>query len=180
MNYQVGIAIDPSDVPSGMDYCLATWSLLGDRACSNVEVMENGGWRKVPRSRHPNLKSEHDVWIIYGGQILLERPKYLTERTRQFEQAKADAQLIAAVGGLRDAAAHAGAVFGERRTEARIHDPDNGSSVFVSRTNARPLNPDAPAIVARGRRRNLREIAILNGWRFWCWLRDGLAGRWGR
>lgn len=168
--------LDVTKQPYGMDYQLCTYSVLGDRSCSNVEVMEAGGWRKVPASRHPEIRSDDDIWLIFGGQILMERPQYLTQRSREFEQARADAALINAIGSFIDAGDRLTVKGGGKEAKP---EPGFVNSVHHvrERSTQRIPNPNAPAIVARGRRKNALEFAIYHGWRGYVWLREKIMGR---
>lgn len=88
------ISIDPSEIPDGSDYQLVTKSVMGDSSFSQVAEMEKTGWRRVPLERHPKVRSSDRKWIEDCSSVLMERPKYLTERARVWEKDKADAQLI--------------------------------------------------------------------------------------
>ncbi len=45
------------------------------------------------------------------------------------------------------------------------------------KSTARVLDPKAPAIVAKGKRKNIREFATLHTWRFKNWIGNKIAGR---
>lgn len=144
--------IQPKEIPDGIDYQLVTVAVRGDRTLSQLAEFEKTGWRRVPNKRHPSIRSANSEWLEQGGLALVERPKYLTEKAREFESAKADAQIIAALGGI-----------------AKAVDPFSGKLVAI-RVNGRPLNPNAPKIAAR-RRRSFKEFFVFHGWRLRSWLR---------
>lgn len=158
--------IDSEKIPAGMVYQYCTHSLLGDESFSEIAKRETAGWRKVPRSRHPELKSQHPVFILDGGQFLMERPKYINEREAEYQHMRADAAVVSAAAGLTNAVRRSSHVFGDGPDEA-----------FVARVNNRDVNLMAPAIIARGRRKNVKEFVILNGWRGYSWIRDKVMGR---
>lgn len=139
--------ISPQEIPKDSDYQLVRASVHGDMAMGEVSEMEKNGWRKVPRSRHPNLKSIDVDWLEDGGLVLMERPKYLTDRAKVWEQQKADAQIVAA------------------QQEMAGHD--------VEVTFWRPVDPNATA----ERTRTIKEHFVLNAWRAKTWVRDKIAGR---
>ncbi|MCA6108113.1 hypothetical protein [Bradyrhizobium cenepequi] len=149
-------------VPDGMDYQLVTTALLGDASFSEVAKFEKSGWRRVPRERHPESVSDNSVWLEYGGQALMERPQYLTQRAREHERAKADAQIIDAIGGLHDAAALVAGAIGAQ------------SGVMVK--TLREIDPKAPKKAAK-RKQNAREFMTLHSWRCKNWARNLFAGR---
>lgn len=144
--------INPSEIPDGIDYQLVTTAIAGDTRFSELDKFEKTGWRRVPVSRHPKIRSSDPKWLEQGGLALVERPKYLTQRAQEFERAKADAQVIAALGGIAKAMG------------------DDGEMVAI-RVNGRPLNPDAPKIAAK-RRKNVKEFFVFHAWRLRVWLRN--------
>lgn len=87
----MSVIIPDVAAPKGSSYQWVVISVLGDTSFAQVEEMEATGWRKVPRSRHPAVAvhSKDPDWLVCGGQILMERPQYLTDRARQWEHAKA-------------------------------------------------------------------------------------------
>lgn len=88
--------IAPQEIPAGIDYQLVAVSVAGDTSFSQIAKFEENGWRRVPIARHPKIRSANPEWIEQGGLALVERPKYLTDRAKVFEQDKADAQILAA------------------------------------------------------------------------------------
>lgn len=87
--------IPPQEIPKDIDYQLVAVSVMGDTSYSQLDEFEKTGWRRVPVSRHPKIRSANAQWVEQGGLALVERPKYLTERAKVWEQNKADAQLLA-------------------------------------------------------------------------------------
>jgi len=143
------VNINPQEIPTGIDYQLVTVSVRGDQSFSELSKFEGTGWRRVPRSRHPSIRSSNDEWLEQGGLALVERPKYLTDQARKFEQAKADAQILNIV---------------------------SFSNVEVMRVNGRPLNPNAQKIAAK-RRRSFKEFFVFHFWRFRVWASDKFGWR---
>lgn len=89
--------IPPQEIPKGIDYQLVTVAVLGDTSYSQLAEFEKNGWRRVPVSRHPKIKSADPKWLEQGGLALVERPQYLTGRAKVWEQDNADA-LLAGMG----------------------------------------------------------------------------------
>jgi hypothetical protein len=162
--------IPANEMPSNMDYQLIAIAVCGVTSIGELASFEKTGWRRVPNARHPSIRSDHPVWLEKGGLALVERPKYLTERAREFEQAKADAQLIAAGGQLHNAAVSVGKTF-----------RGGGEAFFVGRcthpqSTQRKLDPKAPK-KAEKRKQDVREFATLHTWRFKNWVGNKWAGR---
>lgn len=137
--------ISPSGIPEGMDYQLITSRVAGDSSFNQFEEMKKTGWRKVPRSRHPTLRTIDPEWIEYGGQLLVERPKLLTERAKTWEQQKADAQVADAVNMLAAA----------------------GDDAMVLRVNGREVNRKATP----KRKTTIREFFTNHIWSARHWFR---------
>lgn len=92
--------ISPQEIPAGIDYQLINIAVAGDKSFNQLAEMEKNGWRRVPVTRHPTIRSADPVWIEQGGQALVERPVLLTARAKVWEQNKADAQLLNAASEL--------------------------------------------------------------------------------
>jgi hypothetical protein len=103
-----------------------------------------------------------------GGLALVEGPKYLIQRRRSWKKAKADPQLIAAIGGLHRRGLR---VLAERCAEGR-------AMVLTSshlRSTLRELDPKVAKKMAK-RRQSVRELTTLHTWRFRNWLRNKWVG----
>lgn len=111
--------ISPQEIPSGIDYQLINVAVAGDKSFNQLSEMEKTGWRRVPTSRHPKIKSSNPDWIEQGGQALVERPVLLTARAKVWEQNKADAQLLSAAAGLSYAATVNGRPINVKATPKR-------------------------------------------------------------
>lgn len=109
--------IPPQEIPKDIDYQLVTVAVMGDKTFSQLAEFEKTGWRRVPVNRHPTIRSANAQWVEQGGLALVERPKYLTDRAKVWEQNKADAQLLEATASL----------------------------AYVARVNGRPINTKATA-----------------------------------
>jgi hypothetical protein len=157
--------IPANEVPADMDYQLIAVSVCGDRTMSQLATYEKTGWRRVPNTRHPYIRSDDKVWLEQGGLAFVERPKYLTERAKEFEKAKADAQLIAVIGNMTAA---------NREPFPEWDGPVRQSTLV--RSTQRPLDPKAPKKAAK-RKQNICEFATLHTWRFRNWLGNKWAGR---
>jgi predicted amino acid racemase len=138
-------SIAPTEIPQGIDYQIVTKAVLGDERFGQVPEMEKNGWRRVPRSRHPNLKTVDPKWIEAGGLVLMERPLLLTQRAKEWEQAKADAQIVKAVQALET----------------------DYDTVRVLRSNGREVNAKATG----KRKTTIREFATKHIWSGRHWLR---------
>lgn len=86
--------IPPQEIPTGIDYQMVVVSVMGDKSFSQLAEFEKNGWRRVPVDRHRKIRSVDPKWIEQGGLALVERPQYLTECAKVWEQSKADAQLL--------------------------------------------------------------------------------------
>lgn len=142
--------IDPAEIPKGSDYQWAALSVCGDENLGDVKRLEKTGWRKVPKSRHPKLKSPDPKWVVNGGLVLMERPEFLTERAQQWERDKADAQLVSAVASMQE---NDSPWF------------SNGQSYFRT---TRPVNWAASPI----RRTTVKEWLVRNWWTLKVWFRN--------
>jgi hypothetical protein len=165
---QADMIIPADEIPASMDYQLVTVAVYGDWTMGQLSDFEKNGWRRVPNERHPSIRSDDPVWLEKGGLALVERPKYLTVRAQKFERAKADAQLLAAIGGFHETAEAVGRAM-RGPVEAIVNRHTH------PRSTQRELDPRAPKKAAK-RKRNLREFATLHTWRFRNWLGNKWAG----
>ena len=69
--------IDPSMIPPGVSYEWKRKSCYGAEDRDHMTNLMDNHWQAVPSDRHPGMVTEKD------GQILMERPKYLTDEARQ-------------------------------------------------------------------------------------------------
>ncbi len=92
----MSLSIDPKEIPDGMDYQWVVVAVNSDAMMGQLRDFTDNGWRAVPPERHPKLnRHARKHGIEYGGLLLVERPKFLTERAKAWEQDKADAQVLA-------------------------------------------------------------------------------------
>ena len=90
-------AIEAALIPKGWEYQWAAISVTGNTEIlldQNLMMAENG-WRPVPADRYPGkfMPAGHKGSIIRGGQMLMERPKSLSDEARA-EDLKLARQLI--------------------------------------------------------------------------------------
>lgn len=71
-------------IPKGMTYQWVTISVLGDMELSDYVKMTKAKWKPVPSRRHPEMPSAKGK-IVYGGQLLMERKKSLSDQSRNKE-----------------------------------------------------------------------------------------------
>jgi hypothetical protein len=96
--------VDKAKVPEGMDYewKRASYGGLEDRE-HQIALAEYGAWTPVPAERHPELfgpgAKKGDV-IVRGANVLMERPKELTEEARAEDAATAADQVSTQVKRL--------------------------------------------------------------------------------
>lgn len=81
-------------IPNGMTYQWCPLSLLGEsQPVENIlNRMKAGGWNAVPSRRHPQMTHQGGK-IVFGGQVLMQRPKKTTSAAQNREIAKAHRQL---------------------------------------------------------------------------------------
>lgn len=145
--------IHPSEIPEGFDYQLIVTAVYGDSSFNQIGEMEKTGWRKVPRGRHPNLTTISGRWIENGGLVLMERPKFLTDRAKTWEQDKADAQLIHVTASM-----------------AQNKSPLFSDGQYYLGTSRR-LNLDASSV----RKTTIKEWFIRNWWVLRVWCRNNIT-----
>lgn len=82
--------VDPSLIPDGMSYQWNVDSVMGNTDIARPQAihMARNHWKPVPARRHPELSGWRegmpggDAAILIGGQMLCERPSYLTDEAR--------------------------------------------------------------------------------------------------
>ena len=139
--------IDPSEIPKGSDYQWVTKAVCGDESLGLVSNMEKTGWRLVPRTRHPKLQSTDPKWVEFGGLVLMERPQFLTERSKIWESQKADAQIVSACEAMNEI----------------------GNAYL---TFSRPININATA----KRKTTVKEFLVRQWWVLRVWWRNKFIG----
>jgi hypothetical protein len=89
--------IDPRIIPDGWSYEWKAFEVLGRPNPSYQVALAHRGWEPVPRSRHPELMPDnhHGDTIIRDGQILMERPKEITDEVKLNDQRAAREQVRA-------------------------------------------------------------------------------------
>lgn len=90
-------AIPDNIVPKGWEYQWVAVTIVGDGDIvrhTNLEFYDNG-WRPVPHERHDGMWADKGKTgaIIYGGQMLMERPTMLCEEARADDVTKAMQQM---------------------------------------------------------------------------------------
>lgn len=87
--------IAKSDIPPGTSYQWNNHSIFGQEQHAYSAFMEQQGWEPVPASRHPHLMpSGYEGPIIVDGQILVERPAYLTMEALQEDYDRARGEVF--------------------------------------------------------------------------------------
>ncbi len=89
--------IPPGIIPKGWEYQWVTVTVVGNSDIvrhTNLEFYDNG-WRPVPADRHDGIfmATGEKGSIVYGGQMLMERPAMLCEEARDDQYAKAVQQV---------------------------------------------------------------------------------------
>lgn len=82
--------------PDGMTYEWKVMTVHGQPATEQITEWKLNGWTEVPAGRHPDFtgaKEDSTEAILRGGQVLCERPKELTEESRQMEKDAAKNQV---------------------------------------------------------------------------------------
>lgn len=80
--------IDPRLIPDGWSYEWKRVSVYGQPDPDHMINLKSNHWRPVPLARHPNMmpgisKDGETTAIIKDGQMLMERPLYLTIDAQQ-------------------------------------------------------------------------------------------------
>lgn len=89
--------VDPKMVPPGVSYEWKRKSCYGAEDRDHITNLMDNHWKAVPQERHPGLVTEKD------GQILMERPKYLTDEAREEDYSIAMNEVQRVSQGLMDA-----------------------------------------------------------------------------
>lgn len=128
--------VPPEIIPAGWEYQWCAVSVVGNTEIlmdQNLMMAENG-WRAVPASRYPGrfMPAGHTGNIVRGGQLLMERPKSLSDEARAEDIANAkrlitdrDQSLMGGKANLRNSMPHgfeadANASYKGRRTSMSI------------------------------------------------------------
>lgn len=76
--------IDPKIIPDGWSYEYRRFTVLGHEDPSYQVELANAGWEPVPLSRHPELMpaGHQGNTILRLGQMLMERPKVITDKKK--------------------------------------------------------------------------------------------------
>lgn len=87
--------IDPAVIPDGWSYEWKRLTVLGATDPGYQVNIARAGWEPVPASRHRNLMPDgyQGNTIERSGQILMERPKEITDAAYAREYAKARGQV---------------------------------------------------------------------------------------
>lgn len=87
--------IDPRLIPDGWSYEWKRFTVLGKEDPSYQVSLADRGWEAVPRSRHPFMMPENyqGQTIEREGQVLMERPKEITDEVTAIERRKAREQV---------------------------------------------------------------------------------------
>lgn len=90
--------IPREEIPADLDYNWKRFTVGGQEDPYYIARMREQGWEPVPPERHPNwLPPGYNAqYIIKGGQILMDRPKELTEEARAEDREMARRQVIVA------------------------------------------------------------------------------------
>lgn len=83
--------IAEGDKPEGWSYEWKRSTVYGKEDPAYEVALARKGWEPVPASRHPSYmpKGSTAAFIERGGQILMERPKEITEEVKALERRKA-------------------------------------------------------------------------------------------
>lgn len=87
--------IDPRIIPDGWSYEWKTLTVLNQPNPSYQVQLARAGWEPVPRYRHPEMMPDNypGETIEREGQILMERPKEITDEAKARELRNARAQV---------------------------------------------------------------------------------------
>jgi hypothetical protein len=87
--------IDPRVIPDGWSYEWKRFAVLGKEDPSYHVSLAHRGWEAVPRSRHPEMMPDNyrGETIEREGQLLMERPKEITDEVNAIEKRKAREQV---------------------------------------------------------------------------------------
>jgi hypothetical protein len=87
--------IDPAIIPDGWTYEWKRFTVLGAQDPAYQVTLARGGWEAVPAQRHPEMMPVGwaGATIERKGQLLMERPKQITDLVKQREYNKARQQV---------------------------------------------------------------------------------------
>lgn len=87
--------IPPHIIPDGWSYEWKRHTVLGKEDPTYQVRTAHRGWEPVPRSRHPEMMPENfpGNTILREGQILMERPKEITDEAKAADYRKAVGQV---------------------------------------------------------------------------------------
>jgi len=88
---------DPAIIPDGWSYEWRMFTVLGKEDPSYQVNLAQKGWEAVPRSRHPEMMPAgwQGETIVRDGQMLMERPKEITEEAKVRDRQAAREQMRA-------------------------------------------------------------------------------------
>ncbi len=76
--------VDPKIIPTGVSYEWKRQSAYGMPDPEHMTNMRENHWKPVPADRHPHLAQDGTKGTIErSGQILMERPLYLTQEAQR-------------------------------------------------------------------------------------------------
>ena len=85
---------DETKRPAGQAYQWIPVTILGQDNRQHVIEMNRYHWQPVPADRHPEITGEGGgKTIVIGGQMLMERPQYLSDESREEERRAAENQV---------------------------------------------------------------------------------------
>lgn len=109
---------DRAIIPDGWDYAWKRLTTMGQEDPAYQVQLSRNGWEPVPASRHPEMMPadwKHSS-ITRDGQILMQRPMEITDRSRLIERRRAldqvrvkEAQLNSTPNGTFERGTHPGA-----------------------------------------------------------------------
>ena len=83
--------VPPEMIPDGWSYEWKSQTILGKENTAHMMHMQENGWTPVPASRHTGyfMPEGYEGPILRDDQILMERPKELTQEAREEDIAAA-------------------------------------------------------------------------------------------
>lgn len=88
--------VDPAWIPEGMDWQWKAETVVGKESTEHMSRMYRNRWAPVTGKDCPSLRAWNlpdSEPIRRGGQILMQRPKFLTNKMRLRESRRANEQL---------------------------------------------------------------------------------------
>ena len=76
------LEFDQSIIPPGLSYEWKRESTFAQPDREHQIALRENHWTPVPADRHPELAPEGETVIRRGGELLMQRPKYLTEEAQ--------------------------------------------------------------------------------------------------